>query len=284
VDKKEWVVGVNTAMFDGIDTEAAFQTIQQAGFRYVELAYNEGYVGNISPALFSQSHAEDIKRLLNKYGLKTAALGCTMKLAAADTVEQLRMRVRFAHQIGATAMNICTGRKEYYDVIVDNLRTVAPYAAEHNCVICIENGGDPNFDAFAVAEEGFTMLQDIGHDAVAFNIDAGNMVSLRPDEDAIAQALAMLPAMRHLHIKDIEIKDGEFFFCAIGDGCLNYGPLLEQLSLRQIPCSLEIPLRMHRQQNTYPLRAQTPVDPAISLEVLIRSRLAIEKLLGHSLY
>lgn len=53
MDKKEWVVGVNTAMFDGIDTEAAFQTIQQAGFRYVELAYNEGYVGNISPALFS---------------------------------------------------------------------------------------------------------------------------------------------------------------------------------------------------------------------------------------
>lgn len=45
------IVGVNTAMFDGIDPDIAFGTIRESGFRYVELAYNQGYVGHMPPEL-----------------------------------------------------------------------------------------------------------------------------------------------------------------------------------------------------------------------------------------
>jgi sugar phosphate isomerase/epimerase len=277
------IVGVNTAMFDGIDTEIAFRTIREAGFGFVELAYNQGYVGNISPQLFSRENADTILDLLQKYQLKSHTLGSTMNLAAPDAVAQFSQRIHFANMIGATWLAVCIGRKADRQAIINNLRELAPRAADLGCVICIENGGDPNYDLFRLAQDGFDLLEAINHPAVGFNIDAGNIVSLRPDTDAIAETQAMLPAARHCHIKDVLRCEGEFFFPAIGAGELNYLPLLKGLEERQIPCSLEIPLRMHRKQDTYPQRSAHPIAPQDSLAILIRSRETLEKMLGYSL-
>ncbi|QCT19080.1 sugar phosphate isomerase/epimerase [Jejubacter calystegiae] len=275
--------GVNTAMFDGVEPEVAFSTIREAGFRYIELAYNQGYVGNLDPSLFGPENAARILDLLEKYQLQTRALGCTMNLAAPDAVAQFTTRIQFATRIGATFLNACIGKREDRQTIIANLQELAPLAADSGCVICIENGGDPNYDVFAVAEEGMALLEAINSPAVAFNIDPGNTVSLRPERDAINECIHMLPGARHAHIKDVLCKEGEFFFPAIGEGVLDYQPLLRELEQRAIPCSLEIPLRMHRSSDTLPHRASQPVDPAISLEVLKRSRQQLEALLGYPL-
>lgn len=277
------IVGVNTAMFDGIDADIAFRTIKEAGFHYVELAYNQGYVGNITREMFSDSHAARITSLLEKYQLSSHTLGSTMDLGAPDAVEQFRWRIEFASNIGATYLTVCIGRRADRDRIVSNLRELAPVAQAHGCVICIENGGDPNYDLFSVADDGFALLEAIDHPAVAFNIDAGNIVSLCPEVDAIAETIKMIPAARHCHIKDVLRKEEGYFFPAIGAGELDYPPLLRELALNNVPCSLEIPLRMHRQRDTYPLRQAQPVDPAQSLQVLIESRETIEGWLGRKL-
>ncbi len=276
-------VGVNTAMFDGVEPEIAFRTVRDAGFRYIELAYNQGYVGNLDPMLFGPENAARIVALLEKHQLKTRALGCTMNLAAPDAVAQFTMRIQFARRIGATFLNACIGKREDRQAIIANLRELAPLAADSGCVICIENGGDPNYDVFAVAEEGLALLEAIDSPAIAFNIDPGNTVSLRPERDAINECIHMLPGARHAHIKDVLHKEDEFRFPAIGEGMLDYRPLLRELEQRAIPCSLEIPLRMHRSSDTLPHRAPQPVDPAISLEVLKRSRQHLETLLGYPL-
>lgn len=273
-------VGVNTAMFDGIDTEIAFQTIQKAGFRYVELAYNQGYVGNISRELFSDKNATRVRSLLEQYGLKSRTLGATMNLAASDAVEQFRWRIDFAAKIGASMLATCIGRHAEREIIIRHLRELAPIAAAQGCTICIENGGDPNYDVFRLADDGFGLLEAIGHPAVAFNIDAGNIVSLCPEVDAIEKTIEMLPAARHCHIKDVLRHNGKYFFPAIGDGGLDYPRLLKQLAQYNIPCSLEIPLRMHRQHDTYPVRQAEPVDPKTSLAVLVQSRETLESWLG----
>ncbi len=277
------VIGVNTAMFDGLDTEVAFSTIRAAGFRYVELAYNQGYVGDLSPELFSENNARHIQGLLEKHQLRTHSVGATMNMGTQDTIPQFTQRIRFANMIGATWINVCVGRRADRERIVANLRELAAIASDHNCVICLENGGDPNYDVFSLADEGFALLEEIGSQAVAFNVDAGNIVSLCPDKRAIEEAMAMLPGARHCHLKDIVHRDGEIYFTPIGQGELDYIPMLEALSARAIPCSLEIPLRMHRQRDSYPVRAGSPVDPAISLDVLVQSRETLEKWLGYSI-
>ncbi len=277
------VVGVNTAMFDGVEPDVAFRTVRDAGFSFIELACNQGYVGRLDPSLFGKANAARIRALLAKYGLQTQALGCTMNLAEPGAVEAFCQRIDFARRIGATYLNACIGKRSDREVLIATLKQLAPIAADNGCVICIENGGDPNYDVFAVAEEGVALLEAVNNPAVAFNVDAGNTVSLRPERDAINEALHMLPGARHCHIKDVVKKDGEFFFPAIGEGMLDYAPLLRELEQRQIPCSLEIPLRMHRQKDTMPLRAEAAVDPVQSLAVLKRSRQALEKMLGYGL-
>ena len=136
---------------------------------------------------------------------------------------------------------------------------------------------------FRLADDGFGLLEAVDSPAVAFNVDAGNIVSLCPDVDPIEQAIAMLQGAQHCHLKDLQVRDGEVHFTAMGDGQLNYVPMLKELEARAIPCSLEIPLRMHRQRDSYPVRGDSPVDPARSLEVLIQSREMLEKWLGYPL-
>ncbi|MBS0847156.1 sugar phosphate isomerase/epimerase family protein [Citrobacter sp. JGM124] len=277
------VIGVNTAMFDGLDTDIAFSTIKKAGFHYVELAYNQGYVGDMPPELFGAENAQHIRELLEKYQLSTHSLGATMNMGAVDAVEQFGKRIEFASMIGAKWINICVGRHADRARIIENLRALAPVAEEHGCVICLENGGDPNYDVFRLADDGFGLLEAIDSPAVAFNVDAGNIVSLCPDVNPIEQAIAMLPGAQHCHLKDLQVIDGEVHFTPMGYGQLNYVPMLNALETRAIPCSLEIPLRMHRQRDSYPVRGASPIDPAYSLDVLIQSRLMLEKWLGYAL-
>ncbi|MEC5344899.1 sugar phosphate isomerase/epimerase family protein [Brenneria populi] len=269
------LVGVNTAMFDGLDTETAFATIKEAGFQSVELAYNQGYVGNLNPALFSEQHAAQIRHLLEKYQLATHTLGATMNLAADDAFDAFCIRIKFAAMIGATRLTVCLGRRADRAIITERLKALADVAATHRCTICIENGGDPNYDVFTLAKDGFALLEAVNNPALAFNIDAGNIVSLCPQADAIAEAIAMLPGAAHCHIKDVVKREGEYHFPAIGAGELHYPPLLDALTEKSIPCSLEIPLRMHRRADSYPVRAQTPVPPQVALAVLQQSRAAL---------
>lgn len=275
------VVGVNTAMFDGIEPDIAFGIIRQAGFRYVELAYNEGYVGSLPASLFGAENAQNICDLLDKHNLRTHSFGATMDMGKDGAVAQFTQRIHFANMIGAKWINVCVGKKVDRARIIANLRELAPIASDNGCIICLENGGDPNYDVFCLADDGFALLESVGRPAVAFNIDAGNIVSLCPDVDPIEEAIAMLPGAQHCHLKDLEVRNGEVHFTPMGYGQLDYIRMLKELEMYGIPCSLEIPLRMHRKRDSYPLRADTPVAPAKSLEVLIRSREMIEKWLGY---
>lgn len=277
---QQLIVGVNTAMFDGIDQETTFRIVHETGFNVIELAYNQGYVGNLDPALFGEENAARVKALFDKYRLRSVALGCTINMGSTEAVELFKQRIHFAHRIGATYLNTCTAKRSDYAQLVRNLRELAPIAADHGCIICVENGGDPDYDAFALVHEGLQLLEDVGHEAVAFNGDAGNTVSLRPDVPPVEHAMEMLGHMRHFHIKDVKTVNGEFFFTAIGHGQLDYRAMLPALAQRNIPCSLEIPLRMHRQANTMPLRSAEPVPAERSREVLLQSRQTLEAILG----
>ncbi|EJJ0038969.1 sugar phosphate isomerase/epimerase [Salmonella enterica] len=269
-------VGVNTAMFDGHDTDIAFATIFKAGFHYVELAYNQGYVGELSPDLFSARHADKILSLLEKHRLATRTLGATMDLAADNAINAFSQRIKFASMIGARRLTVCLGRRADQKLIIERLKMLSDIAAANQCIICIENGGDHNYNVFETAKDGYALLDAVNSPALAFNIDAGNMVSLCPEMDAIAESMAMLPSAAHCHIKDVKVINGEYYFPAIGEGILNYPPLLNALADKKIPCSLEIPLRMHRNMDSYPVRAQTPVPVNLSLEILKKSRLTLE--------
>lgn len=272
-------LGVNTSIFDGHDMEVAFSLIKQIGYEYVELAYNQGYVGDLDDSLFSPANADRIRELLDKHQLKTLALGCTFNLARPEAVAWLQMRIQFAQRIGVTLLNACTANQRDYAALVKNLQQIAPVLRQAGCTLLIENGGDGNYDAFALTEQGEQLLRDVGSSPIAFNGDAGNMVSLRPEADAIGEVLKMLPHMRHCHIKDVVKQGDEYHFPAIGQGRLDYSRLIPALATHEIPCTLEIPLRMHRLADCTPQRSRLPVPPDRIVEVLTESKQYIDSVL-----
>lgn len=265
-------LGVNTSIFDGHPMDVAFSTIKQLGYDYVELAYNQGYVGDLDDNLFGSENAARVRALLEQHQLKTLALGCTFNLARPEAVGWLETRIGFARQIGVHLLNACTAKRSDYAALVANLKRVAPALEAANCTLLVENGGDHNYDAFALAEEGAQLLRDVCSPAIAINGDAGNTVSLRPEADAIGEVLQMVPQMRHCHIKDVVQRGGEYFFPPIGQGKLDYTRLLPELIARDIPCTLEIPLRMHRLPDSMPVRSNTPAKLEDIVSVLAASK------------
>ncbi len=267
---------VNTAIFDGYDPEIALRMIHEAGFQRVEFAYNQGYVGTLDPSLFSKENATRLTELMQRWSLQCVALGCTIDLGKVDAIAAFRQRIRFAPMIGARYLNACVARRQDRAQLVANLRLLAPEAADHGCTICIENAGDDNYNVFVTAEDGIRLLAEIDHPAVAINVDAGNMVSYRDRIDPLTETLALLPYSAHCHIKDVIVHpDGHLTFPALGQGSVDYVPILHELAARQIPYSMEIPLRMYRQTgDAMPVRDTKPVP-------LDRIRHVLEQSMGY---
>lgn len=277
-------IGTNTASFDGYGLEDTFSAIKTAGINIVELAYNEGYVGSLTPELFSDKNAQQVLSLLERYGLKTHALGCTMNLAKDRAVDDFIMRIKFANAIGARYLNACIGNKENKNTILKNLKTLSSVAEDNGCIICIENGGDKNFDIVATAEDAMDVLEITQSNAVAINLDPGNIASLLPGSEVMTEAEKFLPLAKHCHIKDVILSKGEFYFKETGSGVLDYTGMIAHCIEKDIPCNFEIPLRMHRLKDATPVRAETPVPIEKGIETLRLSKSFIAEKFGSDLF
>lgn len=253
-------LAINTAVFDGHDLKTSLKTIQQLGIKNVEFAFNQGYVGQLDLEMFSVSQAEYLLSLLEKYGLKSNALGCTMNLASPNAVSDFKVRIDFANALGVTYLNTCTGPIADRNILIRNLHELAEYSQSKGCIICMENGGDHNFNAFATAHDGIRILSEIDHPALALNFDPGNSVSLVPNLSPSEEAKLALPFCRHFHLKDVQVHDDKFTFPSLGEGVINFEYIIETLNERELPFSIEKPLRMYRRKDTFPIRGRAPEE------------------------
>lgn len=259
----DFKLSVNMSIFDGYNIDEALASVKSCGYQYFELAYNQGYVGNIDPILFSENNANHINQLKDKYQLNTVALGCTMDLAASNMVELFKQRIIFAHKIGATYLNVCTAKMSDYNQLITNLKGISPILKEYGCILCLENGGDYNYNAFIFIEDGLKIINDVNSDAISINFDPGNMVTYNQNLDVQQQSLSAIPHCSYFHIKDVKIEKNEFYFPSIGQGIINYTPIVTELRALSIPVSFEIPLRMHRLPDSTPIRSNSIVDKFI---------------------
>ena len=272
-------LAVNTSIYDGYDLETTFASVKRCGFDYFELAYNQGYVGNLNQDLFGPKNAEKINKLKQKYQLKTLALGCTMDLATEGLFEIFSPRLRFARSIGAKYINVCTTKAENKKKMIANLKSLRPILAETGCILCLENGGDYNFNAFVTLEDGVGLLDELGNDVYSINFDPGNMVTYDKNLPVLMQSLESLDYVRYFHIKDVRITDGAFRFIPVdGKGLIDYSDIVLQLKRRDIPCSFEIPLRIYRDLDSTPRRFEQAVALEVIENTLIKSREYIENI------
>ncbi|HBO39004.1 MAG TPA: sugar phosphate isomerase/epimerase [Pasteurellaceae bacterium] len=273
-------LSVNTSIYDGYDLETTLYSIKKCGFDYFELAYNQGYVGNLHQNLFSVENANYVNSLKNKYRLSTLALGCTTDLAVDNFVDIFAPRLHFANLIGAKYINVCTAKLEDKDKMIANLKLLKPVLQETGCILCLENGGDYNFNAFVTIEEGVEILNELGDEVYSINFDPGNMATYDKRINVFEQAMKSLDYVRYFHIKDVCISDGKFRFIPIeGKGLVDYREIILGLKQRNIPCSVEIPLRIYRNLDSSPRRFQYETELPIIEDTLVKSREYIESII-----
>lgn len=260
-------LAINTAIFDGHDLKTSLKAIKELGVNKVEFAFNQGYVGHLDRDMFSVSYAKYLTGLMQKEGLWSDALGCTMNLSSPDAIEDFKLRIDFAHQMGITYLNTCTGPIADRQQIIENLKRLSEYAERKGCVICIENGGDHNFNAFATTHDGVRIISEVGSSALALNFDPGNSVSLVPNHSPKEEALMALPFCRHFHVKDVRVHDTKYTFPPLGEGIIDYQPIIQAIAARSISFSIEKPLRMERRKDTFPVRGHSPesIDTIVSV-------------------
>ncbi len=272
-------LAVNTSIYDGYDIETTLASIKKCGFNYFELAYNQGYVGNLKQDLFSQENAHNINILKEKYQLSTLALGCTMDLAADNFLEVFAPRVYFAQSIGVKYINVCTTKRENGKKLIENLRLLTPILEETSCILCLENAGDYNFNAFITLQDGVELLEALASDNYALNFDPGNMVTYDRNLDVEKQSIEALNYSQYFHIKDVSIIDNQFEFIPIeGKGLINYQKIIPLIKQKNIPCSFEIPLRIYRELDSTPKRKDKKIDFSLIEKTLITSKQYIDSL------
>ncbi|OBX06170.1 xylose isomerase [Gallibacterium salpingitidis] len=265
-------LAVNTSIYDGYDLETVFSSIKKCGFNHFELAYNQGYVGNLNQDLFSEENANYVNSLKHKYNLDTFALGCTMDLSTDNLFDIFSPRLKFANLIGAKYINVCTTKLELKSKLIDNLKSLKPLLEKNNCVLCIENAGDYNFNAFVDLNDALEILNQLDRKFYAINFDPGNMVTYDKTLNVIEQSLMSIKYCQHFHIKDVIIEDNKFKFLPIGDGIIDYHKIVKELKNNNISCSLEIPLRIYRELDSTPKRLSNKVDIDLIESTLIKSR------------
>lgn len=272
-------LAVNTSIFDGYDIETALSSIKKCGYNFFELAYNQGYVGNLNQELFGKENAEKINRLKEKYGLSTMAMGATMDLSVDGFFEIFAPRIYFAQSIGVKYINVCTTTLENKAKMILNLKSLRPVLEETGCVLCLENGGDYNFNAFITMDEGIELLNELGSDVYSINFDPGNMVTYDKTLDVATESMRSFDYTQYFHIKDVVILEDKFRFIPVsGKGMIDYCPMIVELKKRDIPCSFEIPLRIYRELDSTPKRFDAPADLSVIEETLIQSREYVESI------
>ncbi|KGQ24127.1 sugar phosphate isomerase/epimerase family protein [Gallibacterium anatis] len=272
-------LAVNTSIYDGYDLDTIFNSIKKCGFDYFELAYNQGYVGNLNQDLFSKENANYINQLKSKYSLDTFALGCTMDLSVDNLYDIFSPRITFANLIGAKYINVCTTTLENRENLILNLKSLRSLLEMNKCILCIENAGDYNFNAFVDLSDGIKILNELESDLYSINFDPGNMVTYDRKLDVVNQSLNSINYCNHFHIKDVKINNDKFEFVPIGEGIIDYSNIIRKLKENDIVSSLEIPLRIYRELDSTPKRCSDKVDINLIEETLIKSRKYIDNII-----
>jgi sugar phosphate isomerase/epimerase len=266
-------ISISTAPYDGYEFPAVLDSMAACGVTFVEPAFDSGYTGTVDEATFNAWNAKQYRRWLDHSGLACHAFSTHMDLGQADAVDVFTRRMAFAAALGARVINTNAATRGNTDIFFDNIEKLAHAAEALDMVIGLENPGNGAPSLINTAEEGLELIAELGLSVVRMNYDPGNAASHRPGKiNAVAAALAAIPACAYFHVKDLVVEDG-WRFVPPGQGIIGYDRIMPALVKAGLPFGVELPLRVHRMPNGQPVRADEPV-PLPEIEAAVKACLA----------
>ncbi|QRX81710.1 sugar phosphate isomerase/epimerase [Glaciimonas sp. PAMC28666] len=275
------IISISAAPYDGYVFPKVLESLASCGARYVEPAFIVGYTEPFDETAFTPAQAQLYANWLTQSGIGCYAFSSHIDLGGPDAVKVFTGRMDFAAHLGARVINTNAAARSNSASFFKNIEVLARHAEQLDMIIGLENPGDGSDNLFNTAQDGITLLAQIGHPRVRLNYDAGNTISHRPPHqphgvNPANDALLAMPGCGYTHIKDVRVTNDGYFFVPLGEGDIDCAAILSAVAQTSLNLSIEMPLRLHRASNAQPRRNSQPV-PLVELETAIKSALDFVK-------
>ncbi|MGN0779617.1 MAG: sugar phosphate isomerase/epimerase family protein [Aristaeellaceae bacterium] len=263
----------------GATLEERVRNAKAQGFTCVHIAMSKvipGFKMSDAPALLTPELAQEVRDILDRYGMTCVLLGCYLNLASPDmeaharTVEIYKAHLRFAKMIGASLVGTETGApntgykscpecwtEEALQLFIDRVTPVVRYAQEVGQRFAIE---PVCRHIVSTPERCQRVLEAVNSPMLRVILDPVNLLNRNNASQAgavVADAIARLAGHVDLiHMKDYipentpacdkaraEVANTDMFdgllSIACGLGEMDYAPLLTLAKERGIPMTLE---------------------------------------------
>lgn len=230
----------HTNSYHTYSLEEALRGIANAGFKYVELSAVHGWTEHV-PLDATDEQIEEIKEMMDNYGLEPVSLSGHSDLTSKEGLEQGKKAVVLTDKFGLDIMNTAIGghysEDEDESAFLENIRELADFAREHGVKLGIEVHGDITASGHMARE----MIKRLDIDNVLVNHDTANCEfygGVRAEDDVEGMA----PYLVHCHLKDKASEGKVWNFPAVGEGHVDFEQVLNTLEEEgyEGPYSVEI--------------------------------------------
>ena len=249
LDPNKNIIAATPFCFPGYHPFTAYRLLPKAGIRNVEVPalsfkMSAGYeLVSIPPELMNSENVTVLKEFLEQHHLNPITVAVFSDLLNTNEVEDLRRCIDFAQQLGARYVISDATREENLDgdqwmKLVNTMRHLADYAADRNVCITLEI----HEGATRTGELSLKLLESVNHLNVGINYDTGNIYYYNEGIDPAEDIKHIAQHVVHVHLKDTTGGKGEWQFCALGEGRVNFPEIirvLQSVGFRG-PYSLEV--------------------------------------------
>lgn len=204
-------IGINTDNWRHEDkpVEYCFKAIADQGIEYCELEAvggTEFFTGlGFAPFIPLDSDPLDLRKKLDKYGLKASQLDVSFPLNRWECIDFIRRGIMFASHLGVPCVDTTDGKyklegvsdKQQIDTIKYHIAQCVSVAENHKVILNVEPHGPFTNDAEVLVD----IVSHFESEYVQINFDTGN--TFIAGNDPLEFLKKVRKYVTHVHVKDV---------------------------------------------------------------------------------
>jgi L-ribulose-5-phosphate 3-epimerase len=225
------ILGASPFCFGGFDPGVAYRYLQKAGVRYVGVpavcrrASLRHGLTTFAPEAMDAAEVRAIRNRLTEMGLQPISPDAVCQVIRSRDVEALRRRIDSARDLGCTCVitDSCDEAEltELRAEVISNLRSLATYAADQGIQLALETHRGPTRDG----KLANAFLEQVAHPNIGCNYDTGNIFYYSDTMDPAKDIREIASKVVHVHLKDTQGGKGEWKFCGLGEGRVDFATI-----------------------------------------------------------
>ena len=226
--------------------------INRFSLQHIQFAAAKSFPQEVpTPLTLNYDQAQRYGRALKQAGIQIEVLGCYVNIVHSDkkkraeAIDAFKLNLQLGSILGARMVGTETGSlgqgyceenftAEAFTAVVEATKQLVEEAEKHNIIVGIEPGVNHPLYTAELAHE---LVQKINSKHLKIILDCANLITPSNYEEQtslLEHAIALLDrAITVVHLKDFIIKEGKVVFVPVGEGILNFDPILNYMKYKR---------------------------------------------------